>query len=66
VFDAVVMPRAGMFEASPGLSPSTTDAALAQIRSGPRPVAKTDLQFATVESNVSTTIFSTIDFLHVL
>jgi len=52
MFDAVVMPRAGLFEA-PGLSPSNTDIALAQIRSGPRPVAKTDLTFATVESNVS-------------
>ena len=56
VFDAVVMPRVGMFEVGmPATSPSQTDVALSQIRSGPRPAAKSDLTFATVESNVSMT-----------
>lgn len=47
----LVMPRVSLFEGSIGFSPSTTDAALAQIRSGPRPATNSDLKFATVESH---------------
>ncbi|XP_024364383.1 uncharacterized protein [Physcomitrium patens] len=45
----LVMPRASLFETCS--SPSSTDVALAYIRSGTRPVARQDIHFATVESN---------------
>ncbi|XP_024362635.1 uncharacterized protein [Physcomitrium patens] len=45
----LVMPRAGIFETC--MSPSSTDVALAHIRSGPRLSARKDIYFATVESN---------------
>ncbi|KAG0553679.1 hypothetical protein M758_12G030500 [Ceratodon purpureus] len=47
----LVMPRSGLFESSM-MSPSTTkDITLSQIRTGPRPTARKDITFATVESN---------------
>lgn len=47
----LVMPRTGLLESSM-MSPSTnTAAALSQIRTGPRPTARKDMTFETIESH---------------
>lgn len=52
--NAVVAPKMGIFEGWG--APSQVSLTVAQIRTAPRPTSKQkDLQFATVESNVSTT-----------